>query len=455
MRSYPIGNGTVSPRVPREFAALMDALQLEGTHTDALSALDDTEWRRLLEFCDLAHLSLSLAQLDLSDIPQWVAHRLEQNVSDNARRFEFVRETYAEVATALTRAGVSHLVLKGFTLAPHYVSDPRLRLQSDIDLYCPQDQIEAAQAALIEIGYGPADDRDYSDADHVPTLSRPGNWRWRGNPYDPEMPPSIELHFSLWNEGVTLVDLPEVNQFWERRVPRRLGRLEYTSLSPVDQLGYFALHIVRNVLVGDWVIHHVYELASFVHNHVRDVELWSQWYETHSVNLRRHQVIAFCLARSWFSCTLPEVVRAEADRLPDAQKRWLNRFGGAPLEVMFRRNKDGRLLQMLMATHPGSHHSVLRMTLIPPRIQRLDSPIVRIQYRRTKTSRHSNRYLHYLGYLSRKTAVNSMANASFLFHSMTLWLSTRAISSQFWLFLGASFFLTWACPSTSSSSTCS
>src|SRR6516162_705861 len=114
MRSYPIGNGSLSPRVPREFAALMEALQFEGANTDALSALGDAEWRRLLEFCDLAHLSLSLAQLDLTNIPQWVAHRLDQNVSDNARRFEFVRETYAEAAAALTRAGVSHLVLKGF-----------------------------------------------------------------------------------------------------------------------------------------------------------------------------------------------------------------------------------------------------------------------------------------------------------------------------------------------------
>jgi hypothetical protein len=152
---------------------------------------------------------------------------------------------------------------------------------------------------------------------------------------------------------------------------------------------------------------------------------------------------------------LPEVVRAEADRLPDAQKRWLNRFGGAPLEVMFRRNKDGRLLQMLMATHPGSQHFVLRRTFIPARIQRLGDPMVRIQNRRTKTPRNANRYLHYLAYLSRRTVVNSMANVSFLFHSVTLWLSTRALSSQFWLFLGASFFLTWACRSTSSSSTCS
>ena len=455
MRPYPIGNGTLSPRVPREFAALMDALQCEGASMDALLALDDANWRRLLEFCDLAHISLSLAQLDLAGVPKWVAHRLEQNVSDNSRRFEYVRAAYAEAASALTQSGISHLVLKGFTQAPHYVSDPRLRFQSDIDLYCLQDQIEAAQAALAEIGYRPVEGTDYSAADHVPTLSRPGHWQWRGNPYDPEMPPSIELHFTLWNEDVSLVELPEVQRFRERFVTRRLGREEYPSLSPVDHLGYFALHIVRGVLSGDWVIHHVFELATFLHSHARDLEFWNQWYETHSMNLRRREVIAFCLARSWFSCALPEVVRTEADQLAETQKQWLNRFGGAPLEVMFRRNKDGRLLQLLMATRPRARQSVLRKALLPPPIQSLGGPMVGIENRRARTSRNANSYINYVAYLGRKVVNYVGSNTSFFLHSMALWLSTRALGRQFWLFLGASFFLTWACPSSSSSSTCS
>ena len=148
MRPYPIGNGTVSPRVPKEFAALMDALQLEGSNTDALLALDDAEWLRLLEFCDLSHLALALSQVDLAKAPEWVRSRLNRNVCDNARRFEQVREAYIEAAAALRHAGVPHVVLKGVTQCPDYVCEPRLRLQSDIDLFCPQQQIETA---LIEL----------------------------------------------------------------------------------------------------------------------------------------------------------------------------------------------------------------------------------------------------------------------------------------------------------------
>jgi hypothetical protein len=439
MRPYPIGNGTVSPRVPKEFAALMDALQLEGSNTDALLALDDAEWLRLLEFCDLSHLALALSQVNLRRAPEWVLDRLEANISDNALRFEHVRTAYVEAAAALRHAGVPHLVLKGFTQCPDYVSDPCLRLQSDIDLYCPQQQIQMAQATLMRIGYRPVDGPDYSRADHVPSLSRPGNWEWRGNPYDPKMPPGIELHFCLWNESVSLIEIPEVAQFWGRRVSRKLDGMEFCGLNGADHLGYLSLHILRGVLSGDWVVHHVLELARFLHTRARDVEFWSQWHDGHSNNLRKVEAIAFCLARSWFSCTIPEVARVEADRLPEAQKQWLRRFGGSPLEVMFRRNKDGHLLRLLLATSRTSRKSALLGAILPRHVAGPGGTEVGMKHRRPVKLK-ANRYVNYVAYLSDRVVVNCAANASFLLHGLKLWLSTRALSAQFWLCLGAPFF---------------
>ena len=174
MRPYPIGNGTVSPRIPREVVALLDALQLEGSNTDALLAFDDADWRRLLEFCDLAHLALPLSQIEIGGFPDWVVRRLEQNLSDNERRFERVRAAYVQAAGTLARAGGHHLVLKGFTQAPDYVSDPRLRMQSDIDIFCPERHVEAARSALMKIGYRPVEGSDFH-ADHLPALSRPAH----------------------------------------------------------------------------------------------------------------------------------------------------------------------------------------------------------------------------------------------------------------------------------------
>jgi hypothetical protein len=323
-------------------------------------------------------------------------------------------------------------------------------MQSDIDIYCPERHVEAAQSALMKIGYEPLEGSDTS-ADHLPALSRTGTWKWRGNSYDPEMPPGIEVHFCLWNQRVSLIEVPEVQHFWERRVIRRLGNMEFGALHPVDHLGYLALHILRGVLSGDWVIHHVHELATFLHNRTRDVEFWSQWYEMHSANLRRMEALAFSLARNWFSCALPEVVRVEVDGLPPGQKRWLRRFGGAPLEAMFRHNKDGRLLQLLLTRSRAARQSVLRKVILPARVPSLNAPAVRIRYRRARPAT-DNRFLLYVRFVARTAYANATANISFLMHGVSLWVSTRALSTQFWVFLAACFFLTSGPPFISSSS---
>jgi len=94
MRPRPVGNGALTPRVPREFAALMDALQLEGANTDGLRLLETEDWHKLLDLCDLAHLTLPLSRVDQTGLPDWVAHRLEVNVADNAQRFELLRAVF-------------------------------------------------------------------------------------------------------------------------------------------------------------------------------------------------------------------------------------------------------------------------------------------------------------------------------------------------------------------------
>lgn len=450
MRQYLVGNGTASPHIPRDFAALMDALQLKGANSDALLSLKEAEWRRLLDFCDLAHLTLPLSQVDLTSFPEWIVRRLEKAVSDNSKRFERISETYTEAAAALEADGVSHIVLKGFTLVPDYVVSPRLRVQSDLDIYCPQEQIEAAQAALVRIGYRSVDKQDCRRSDHIPALTRLGKWTWRGNMHDPEMPPSIELHFSLWNSDVSLVELPEANHFWERWETRRIGKLKFPALNLVDQLGYLSLHVVRDVISGDWIVNHVRELATFLHFRARDGEFWNRWLNTHSVRLRQIEAIAFCLARNWFSCNLAPVVHAGIEQLPHAHKAWLMRFSGSPLEGMFRRNKHGQLLQLLLADSSRARHVVVRRALIPARFEGPNAPAVRIRNRRVTKSSNANRYAAYLAFLVDRLLANTRANFSFLFHGGMLWLSERSLNSQFWTFLSASFFLTWDYRSTSS-----
>src|SRR5439155_7394018 len=89
-------------RAPVEAAALLTALQLRDADTSDLQSLSEIQWRSLLRFCDLAHLTLPLAQLRIEGIPPCVTRRLQSNMADNSKRFERVKTTYLEAATALS-----------------------------------------------------------------------------------------------------------------------------------------------------------------------------------------------------------------------------------------------------------------------------------------------------------------------------------------------------------------
>jgi hypothetical protein len=435
MRPYPIGNGSLAPRIPPELAALMDALQFRGANTDALLKLERKDWEKLLNFCDFAHLTLALAQASSCDFPTWVIRRLEKNVADNTHRFERVKASYREATRALEDAQVEHVVLKGFTQAPDYVKSPRQRMQGDLDLYVLREQIANGQKALEQIGYTSVSGIDYQGADHTPTLSRTGNWRWNGNMFDPDMPVSVELHFCLWNDCTSLIKLNDFEEFWGRRITRSLEDFSFSSLSPVDQLGYFTLHIMRGVISGDWVVHHVYELAAFLNAHSEDHQFWTNWERIHSPRFRNVQAIAFGLAEAWFSSPVHPCPRRQIDSLPVSHKEWLSRFGGSPIEVAFRWNKDGRLLQLLLLETWDTRRTVLRRATLPASFLRFFRPKHRIKDQLDEPSIQPNRHLAYVVRLSDRLISNVRATAEFLSHGACLWWSRRQLRLQSWLFL--------------------
>src|SRR5580700_4355593 len=136
------------PSTPRYVTALVSALNLRKPQPDLLRTLDDSEWEQLLVFGDQMHLTIPLAEACGDFCPSWVRARVERNLADNSQRFQVIKTTYAEIADALRDANVDNLVLKGFTKAPEYVPDPRHRIQSDIDLFCPPESIFRARDAL-------------------------------------------------------------------------------------------------------------------------------------------------------------------------------------------------------------------------------------------------------------------------------------------------------------------
>lgn len=434
MRSHPIGNGVCAPYIPREMAALIAALQMKGATVDGLLELQEREWMSLLKFCEPAHLTLPLAQVAGAGFPSWVVERLRKNAADNYARFDRVKATYQEAAAALDRAGVEHLLLKGFTQVPGYAADARFRVQSDLDFYCPKEMGERAWEALTQIGYQADKRMDYTYADHLPTMIRLGDWQWRGNPFDPEMPLSVEVHFCLWNEAISGFPVPEMDRFWERRIKRSIEDVSFFDLSPVDHLGYLAMHILRGVLNGDWVIHHVYEMAVFLHRHAEDDAFWRTWKQTHSQAFRELQCFAFFHSMCWFCCDLHADVLKEIAAMPRLHQEWLERFAGSAVESMFRKNKDRVWLHASLVQPTRKRLKLVWQAITPPRMSRIpsvSSSSVRVRNRQIIEPVISNRYLQYVSYILDRTIDYFRVVPTLMLRGAILWLSQLHTRRQF------------------------
>ena len=328
-------------------SAIVNALKFRGAQPEALRSLNDSQWQTLLPLCDMMHLTIPLRRTCGDDLPDWVRSRIDQNICDNNKRYERIKSVYTELAMALRAQGVEHLVLKGFTQSPAFVDDPRFRMQSDIDLFCPPESILRARDALCEIGYVSDQGLEHQPSDHLPALRPRTNWSWRGNHFDPEMPVSLELHFRFWNEKTTRLRPQGLDQFWTRHIERRIADFMVPTLSTIDSLGYSALHVFHH-LMGGLIPHHVYEIGHFLHTNADNELLWKEWLDLHDVSLRRLEAVCFYLAVQWFDCRIPQALANEIACLPASARKWFHKYSDSPLYSLVRHDKGALWLHLSM-----------------------------------------------------------------------------------------------------------
>jgi hypothetical protein len=361
--------------IPRHITALLAALKFCGSEPEALRNLTDSEWGVLLSRWEFVRLTVLLRHVCGDILPDWVRSQMDLNLCDNAERFEGIKGVYSDFVKAFGETGTQHLVLKGFAQWPGYSEHPRFRLQSDIDIFCPPESIFQARNALVTLGYEPVKGLDFRAADHWPSMVPKTRWKWRGNHFDPQIPVSFELHFCFWNESVARFGPKGLDQFWFRRIERRLDDISFPALNAVDNLGYTALNLTRNLLHEGASPYQVYELARFLHTNADNGPFWKTWRESHDDSLRRLEAISFRLAVDRFACSLAGEAEEEINCLPSAVKRWFDNFAASPFTAPFCSNRDGLWLHLSLLESAADKRSVLRERLLPtrlPPIERVD-----------------------------------------------------------------------------------
>lgn len=316
--------------LPPSVAAAMAWLQGAGPKPEPDAAL--------ATFLDLNQLTLAY---DSSDA----------RAANNALRVSRLRAEYKAIAERLTARGVDHVVLKGFSHQPPLWPDPALRMQFDIDLFVEPEDLPAAAEVLTGLGFEAAKGQEKFPTDHLPPFVRRTGWQWRGDFFDPEIPPVVEVHHRLWDPATEGFLPPGVGEFWQRR--------QGHALAPSDRLGYACLHLLRHWLRGSVKAFHVWELSVFLRQ--ADAAFWEDWRRSRPLELRRLESLALQLAARWFDAPLP----AQLAPLPPRWTAWLDWRAAAPLVSQFRPEKSEVWLHLELLAPGAPRWPVLRRKFLP------------------------------------------------------------------------------------------
>jgi predicted MFS family arabinose efflux permease len=428
---------------------LSPALRFENPDLAKLRTASRAEWKSVCSNWHAVRILLS-AYRDLPDeFPDWVRTQLDLCLADSTERFERIRRAYAGVASLLNQAGTEHVLIKGISLFPGYADHPRFRPQGDIDLYCPPQYVPRARDVLLSLGFRQTREHELRIADHLRTFVPRGERKPSNRLCDPNMPICFEIHFCWWNEESTHLSAEGVEDFWARRTTRTLDDFSFRGLDPVDNLGYTALNIARDLLLCQPTADQVYGLAHFLHTQSKNQEFWRRWRDLHPEQLRQLQAISFRLARDSFQCNLPGEVHEELNRLPQKVQDWFDVLAKSGLNLDFAHVKDGvwlhlalvsglrqksRLLTRSWLSRPRGFSSFVSPALEKPgpeHAPKQDLPRVAALAKQT---------LHYTGWFVSRAAIRLSRLPSFLYSGARYKLFSTGLSRPFWIFLAASFF---------------
>ncbi|HWQ53430.1 MAG TPA: MFS transporter [Bryobacteraceae bacterium] len=355
---------TANSCIPRYAVAVLEALRFGNAGDSRLRNLSEAEFRKALEFCDKAQLTLILNHICRDALPPWAQARIEANLRNYSVRFDRLKQSLFEITDLLESLGTEFVVLKGLTHSPDFTPDPLLRAQGDIDIWCEPGKVIAARDALLQCGYrsaGPSQRR------HLPPLIRETHWEWRGDYHASDLPIPVELHYQLWDEKAESVPMTGESEFWARRVTASFDGRRLPVLSKPDTLAFASLHLLMHLLHGDLRLQRAWEIANFLHIHAHDAAFWHLWQGSHSDSLRRLEAIVFQLVSDWFDSDLAETVGEEIDLLPGEVKLWIERYALSPIEVPFRPNKDELWLHLALVESAHDRRVVFFRRILPMR----------------------------------------------------------------------------------------
>ena len=332
-----------------------------------LETLSHGEWRRLLRWLDTSGLALyfldRITELGLSAmLAPAVLARLQQNLADNTERTNSMIAESLTIQRQFQEAGLSYILLKGFTLWPESVSNLALRSQLDLDFLVAESCASQARQILEDNGY-------YLQAisgrswEFKSTEGRTGSLK---DLYKAGLTRSVELHLEL-DTRTTSAN----HSVLTHGQVRHIHGLATPVASSVDLFLGQGLHLYKHVCSEFVRAAHLIEFRRHILARYNDQQFWNQLHErtSHDANacLKLGTVILL-ISRVMGSFAPAALTRWTVDPVPAAVRRWIELYARRMALAGFPGGKLYLILQAELEACGLPARRSLRQALVPNRL---------------------------------------------------------------------------------------
>lgn len=336
----------------------------------ALFDYSTREWSRNIGVLDRCGLTLPLYARLLQNgasarLSSPIAAALEQRKRDNERRMSAMLIRFDEAVTALRRAGVRCVCVKGFSVVPEYVEELWQRHQIDFDFLIEPDQGLRAQLALEELGFRLVAINGDERRLRIPV---PRPLAHNAYLYAQQEGAAIELHSHFWEHVDYAPSFRFPEDAFEHVEGHEVGSTAFLRLSPHYAFLYQVLHVFRHFL-GSWArLLWLYEIAAYMHRHRNEDALWKKVHTLISSDTRLEQSVALVLltAQKLFGCSIPPALISSCTLPADSPvSLWIGRYARRWLFTDMPGNKLNLLLQRHLIPDRSAWRSYLVSRLAP------------------------------------------------------------------------------------------
>lgn len=328
------------------------------------------DWRGVASWLDSSGMALYLLarmqQLEISFLlPPALHARLEQNVADNTSRTAWLLEQMSDLTIQFQRAAIPFAFIKGITLVPHSVPDPRLRCQTDIDILASSKHRAVITAMLLERGYVlHANANGTSEFRTASTRLVSGDERYMIRPQR-----AIEVHWvrqdateaqraSVWPQQLTRAEI------------RKISGIAIPCLSTLDQFINQALHLFGHLRSehtrASWIV----EFSRHIDTRRHDAAFWE------SLRMEAGGIpdatlacgVSFTLVENVLLSSPPASIASWIDDLPKPVTEWVNMYAMRVASADAPGSKLYLILERALAANDSGAKALVRNRLLPNKL---------------------------------------------------------------------------------------